>query len=54
MSLSEFRHSLSIYYVYFEDENDINHCMDNDSNKNDDIIIGVLVNNLEIEAKKIY
>jgi hypothetical protein len=54
MSSSEFRCSLSIYDVYFEDENGINYCMDNDTNKNDDIIIGVLVNNLEIEAKKIY
>lgn len=54
MSSSEFRRSLSIYDVYFEDENGINYCMDNDTNKNDDIIIGVLVNNLEIEAKKIY
>lgn len=49
MSSSEFRRSLSIYDVYFEDENGINYCMDNDTNKNDDI-----VNNLEIEAKKIY
>jgi hypothetical protein len=54
MSSSEFRRSLSIYDVYFEDENGINYCMDNDTNKNDDIIIGVLVNNLEIEAKKNY
>jgi hypothetical protein len=44
--------SSPIYDIYFDDNYDVNYCINNDNNDNDDVINDALIGKLYVEYKK--